>query len=137
MRGINSVTISGRVGKEPELRTTPSGSDILEFSVAVKDQRKSGDEWTDTVHWVRCVIFGRRCEFFQKHLKKGSFVVINGALMYSEWEKDGSKRNALKVRVGEIDLGPKTAPSAGGDRPGKTEIPATDNDGSDDDYIPF
>ena len=104
---INRVNISGNLGRDPELRTTASGTQILSFSVAVTDRQKdkSTGEWTDYTNWADCIVFGNRATALADMLRKGTKVAIDGKLRYSSWEaKDGTKRSKLEVVVDEVEF---------------------------------
>ena len=103
---INCVIISGHVTRDPELRTTQSGSAVLGFGVAVNDRRKnpSTGEWEDVPNFVDCVVFGNRAEPLSRFLAKGSKVCVKGRLRWSQWERDGQKRSKLEVVVDEVEL---------------------------------
>ena len=89
---INKVIISGNLTRDPEIRTTASGSQIMSFSVAVNDRRRdpSTGEWGDYPNYIDCTMFGGtgggRIDFFQRTLAKGSKVVVEGRLRWSQWE---------------------------------------------------
>lgn len=103
---INSVTLSGNLTRDPELRTTATGYPVLNFGIAVNDRRKNSTtgEWEDYANFVDCSMFGTRAEAVAPFLSKGSHVTLNGKLRYSTWEKDGQKRNKLEVVVDDIDF---------------------------------
>ena len=102
---INRVNISGNLGTEPELRATSGGMAVLSFQVAVNDRVKQQDgTWTDRPNWVSCTMFGTRAEKLAQYLHKGSKVVIEGKLRYSQWEKDGQKRSKLEVIAEELEF---------------------------------
>ena len=103
---INRVNISGNLTREPELRATQGGTQILTFGVAVNDCRKNPQtgQWEDVPNFVDCVLFGNRAESVSKFIGKGSKVAIEGKLRYSQWEKDGGRRSKLEVIVGEIEF---------------------------------
>jgi single-strand DNA-binding protein len=133
MRNINTVTISGRLGRDPELRSLPSGTELIEFSVAIADQVKKSDAWEDRTHWVRVTLFGRGAPFFAKHLEKGSFVVVSGKLNHEKWiARDGTQREQLRVLADDIDMGPRV-----GYRVAQPETTAFDEPATADDDIPF
>lgn len=105
--GINRVNISGNLTRDPELRATPNGQQVLAFGVAVNDRRRSQQtgEWEDVPNYVDCVVFGSRAEALSRFLSKGSKVAIEGKLRYSSWEtRDGQRRSKLEVSVDEIEL---------------------------------
>lgn len=104
---INRVVITGNLTRDPELRASASGSQVLSFGVAVNDRRKNQQtgEWKDVPNFVDCVVFGKRAEALSRFLSKGSKVAIEGRLSYSSWEaKDGSKRSKLEVIVDECEF---------------------------------
>lgn len=104
---INSVTISGNIGHDPELRHTASGSAVLGFSVAVNERVKDREtgEWSDKANWVDCVMFGNRAQSLAPYLCKGSKVAIEGKLRWSQWQaQDGSKRSKVEIVVDEIEF---------------------------------
>ena len=103
---INSVSISGNLTRDPELRATSGGTQILTFGVAVNDRRKNTQtgEWEDYPNFVDCVMFGRRAEAVSGFLRKGSKVALSGKLSYSSWEKDGQRRSKLEVVVSEVEF---------------------------------
>ena len=104
---INRVNISGNLTRDPELRVTGSGTQILSFGVAVNDRRRNPqtNEWEDVPNYVDCVVFGARSEPLSRFLSKGSKVALEGKLRYSSWEsKDGQRRSKLEVVVDEVEF---------------------------------
>ena len=103
---INRVNISGNLTRDPELRATQSGMQVLGFGVAVNDRRKnpSTGQWEDYPNFVDCTMFGNRAESMSRILRKGMKVAIEGKLRYSSWEKDGQRRSKIEVIVDEIEL---------------------------------
>lgn len=100
---INSVTISGNLGQDAELREVSSNSNhVLNFSVAVTDRRRNqqSGEWEDHVNWIRCAIFGPRAEKLAQYLTKGTKVAIKGSLRTSDYQdKEGNNRTSTTVIV--------------------------------------
>ena len=101
---INRVSLSGNIGREPEIRATQSGMSILTFSLAVNERVKKGEEWTDYTNWVDIVVFGKRADSLHKILAKGMKVAIDGKLRYSTWERDGQKRSKIEVIANDVDI---------------------------------
>lgn len=103
---INRVVISGNLTRDPEMRATTSGMQVLSFGVAVNDRRRSPQtgEWEDYPNFVDCTMFGTRAEAVSRYLSKGSKVAIEGKLRYSSWERDGQRRSKLEVIVDEIEF---------------------------------
>ena len=103
---INRVTISGNLTRDPELRATAGGTQVLSFGVAVNDRRRNpqNGEWEDYPNFVDCTMFGTRAEAVSRYLSKGSKVAIEGKLRYSSWERDGQRRSKLEVIVDKIEF---------------------------------
>lgn len=125
------ATITGRLGADPELRSTASGTPMLRLRLA------SSHGWGDreTTTWVGCTMFGRRAESVARLLSKGSYVTVRGAVYETEGQ-DG--RRYLNCDVDDIDLPPKSV-NAGAAPAREQERPAaygSQPTGSDDD-IPF
>lgn len=105
---INKVLITGNLTRDAELRSTPSGTAVLSFGVAVNDRRRNPQtqEWEDYANFVDCTMFGRRAEAISRYLTKGLKVAIEGRLHYSSWEdkNSGQRRSKLDVTVDEIEF---------------------------------
>ena len=103
---INRVNISGNLTRDPELRATAGGTQVLSFGVAVNDRRKNPQtgDWEDYPNFVDCTMFGTRAEAVSRYLSKGTKVAIEGKLRYSSWERDGQRRSKLEVIVDEIEF---------------------------------
>lgn len=103
---INRVSITGNLTRDPELRVTAGGTQVLSFGVAVNDRRRNPQtgEWEDYPNFVDCTMFGNRAEAVSRFLAKGNKVAIEGKLRYSSWEKDGQRRSKLEVIVDEIEF---------------------------------
>ena len=138
---INEAMISGNLTRDPELRETPSGLQVLSFGVAVNDRRRNPQtgEWEEYANFVDCVMFGSRAASVARCLSKGSKVAVGGKLRWSQWEaKDGSKRSKLEVAVDEIEL---LSPKAGAAQPDTETAEAFDAMGAApvlyDEDVPF
>ena len=104
---INQVSVTGNLTRNAELRSTPGGTQVLTFGVAVNDRRRNSQtgEWEDYPNYIDCVLFGSRADALSRYLFKGMKVAIEGKLRYSAWEsKDGGKRSKLEVVVDEVEL---------------------------------
>ena len=98
---INRVNITGNLTRDPELRATAGGTQVLSFGVAVNDRRRNAQtgEWEDYPNFVDCTMFGTRAEAVGRYISKGSKVAIEGKLRYS-----GQRRSKLEVIVDEIEF---------------------------------
>ena len=123
---LNKVILAGRLTADPELRTTPSGTHVVSFSIATnrnwttKDgERKEETEFHNIVAW------GRQADIVNQFLKKGSLILVEGRLQTRSWEgKDGQSRRTTEIIAERVQLGPRTSGS-GGDT-------ATSDSGGDD-----
>jgi single-strand DNA-binding protein len=90
MGSVNKVTLLGNIGREPEARTTQSGSTVVTLSIATADsyKDKSGN-WQEKTEWHKVKLWDKLAERASQYLKKGSKVYIEGKLKYGSYEKDG------------------------------------------------
>lgn len=128
---INKALVSGNLTREPELRSTASGLPVLGLGIAVNDRRKNQQtgEWEDKPNFIDCTMFGTRAEKISQYLHKGTKVVIEGKLSWSQWEKDGQKRSKIQIIIDEIEL------MAG--RQSDTSTPENDDEAYEDIKLPY
>ena len=100
MSGYQQVIVIGNVGKDPDIRSTPSGLMICNLSIATSEKRK--DE--EVTEWHRCVLFGKTAEIAEKYVRKGKQVAITGRLQTRKWEKDGIDRYSTEILVDKLTL---------------------------------
>ncbi len=143
------IMLIGNLGRDPEMRYTPTGRAVTQFSVAVSNSKPDGqggwvDEGTD---WYRVSLFGERAERIAEQLRKGNRVFVEGRFKTREFDgNDGQKRTSLDVtadnvisldRKGRDDdgafSGAPVGASSGGGAPSRA--PSDDTDGLDD--LPF
>jgi len=142
---VNKVILIGRLGKDPDMRYTPSGTAVANFSLATNSSFKDSDgNWQDKTEWHNIVTFGRTAEIAGEYLKKGKLVYIDGRLQTSSWEdQNGQKRYKTEVVAGELQLigsrgeGDSRADSPAGDT--EDEVPAAEDipPASEEDDLPF
>ncbi len=94
-RGLNKVMIIGHLGRDPEMRYTPSGRPVTTFTVATSRSwnTSSGDRREETV-WFNVVAWSRLAEICNEYLNKGVRVYVEGRLQTRQWEDDGGKRHS-------------------------------------------
>ena len=119
---LNKVQLIGRLGRDPELKSTKNGMSITNMSVATSRKSKSaGGSYQEETEWHRIVCFGKTAEFANKYLLKGRLVYVEGRLKTNSWQaKDGSKRQTTEVLadvVQSLDK-PSGQTGAGGGYPG-------------------
>lgn len=131
---LNKVSIIGNLGKDPEIRTTPAGKKVANFSVCTSDR------WTDkegkkqeSAQWHKLVAWGPLAEIIEKYVRKGSQAYFEGKLDYRKYTgKDGIERYSTEIVVSEMQmLGGKSAESAPQSSQESMPIPP------DDDLLPF
>ncbi len=99
MAGLNKMTIIGNLGRDPEVRYTPDGLAVTNFTVAVNERVKGEDR---TI-WFKVVAFGRTGEVCGEYLSKGRQVYVEGQLRPDEWEdRDGNKRFSLEITASKV-----------------------------------
>jgi single-strand DNA-binding protein len=98
-RSLNKVMLIGNLGRDPELRATPSGSQVTTFSMATNRKWKDKNgEWQDDTQWHNIVAWGPQAEAIATYLKKGSRVYVEGRLTHRTWEdQSGQKRYTTEV----------------------------------------
>tara|TARA_B100001109_G_scaffold40784_1_gene32211 strand:+ start:664 stop:1113 length:450 start_codon:yes stop_codon:yes gene_type:complete len=102
MAGVNKVILLGRLGADPELRSSPSGVTTCNLSIATSinwTDKNSGDKKEKT-EWHRVVFFGRPAEVIDQYMKKGQQLYVEGRLETSKYEKDGIERFSTNI-IGE------------------------------------
>lgn len=143
---FNKITVVGNLGKDPELRYTPQGNAVCNFSVATNEKRrdKSG-EMQDVTTWFRITLWGKQAENASKYLTKGSPIYIEGRLKVEEWaDRDGKNRYTLDIQATDMQfLGNNRSDEFSGsnnaDFADETHSGGTSNDFTQpsDDDIPF
>lgn len=105
-RGLNKVMIIGHLGKDPEMRYTPSGRAVTTFNVAVSRSWNSSDgERRSETEWFKVVSWGNLAEICNKYLTKGQQVYIEGRLQTRRWEdKEGNQRKSVEVVANEMTM---------------------------------
>jgi single-strand DNA-binding protein len=101
---FNKIIIVGNLGRDPELRYTPQGVAVCNFSVATNEKKrdKSG-ELQDVTTWFRVTLWRNQAENASKYLTKGSPVYVEGRLGLEEWtDRDGNNRYTLEVQGTEM-----------------------------------
>lgn len=105
-RGLNKIQIIGHLGKDPEMRYTPSGKPVTTFTMAVSRAWNSadGERHTET-EWFNVVAWGNLAEICKAHLTKGQQVYVEGRLQTRGWEdEDGKKHFRTELVANEMIL---------------------------------
>ena len=106
MASFNKIMIVGYLGRDPELRYTPQGTPVCDFSIATSERRKDkAGELQEVTTWFRVSLFGRQAELASQYLTKGRQVYVEGQLSQREWtDKDGAARTTLEVRGTDVQF---------------------------------
>jgi len=138
MASFNKIVIVGYLGRDPEMRYTPQGTAVCNFSIATTERRKdrAGDA-QDVTTWFRVNAWGKLAEIANQYLNKGKQVYVEGRLRQDEYtDRDGNRRQTLEVTATDIQfLGPRGESQSGGgfDAPSDERSAPSSND----DDIPF
>lgn len=101
------IRIGGGVGRDPEIKTLPSGSKVATFSIATSEGGyvdKNGIKVEEETIWHNLTFWGNKnVDFLEKYVKKGDVVYVDGQINIRCYEKDGSKRYAFEIRGNRID----------------------------------
>jgi single-strand DNA-binding protein len=107
MRGFSKAIITGNLTRDPELRTTPSGSSVCSFSVAVnRTFRDANGEQKDSVSFLDCSAWGKLGETISQYAKKGTSVLVSGRLEQHSWDdkNTGQKRSRVEIVVEDFNF---------------------------------
>jgi single-strand DNA-binding protein len=102
---INEVTLYGRLGRDPELKSIPSGTSVVTFTMATtrtwKDESGQKKEQTE---WHNLVCFGKRAEVIAKYVKKGDALYVTGRLQTRSWEDKETQKKMYRTEIFVIDF---------------------------------
>ena len=134
MSSFNKVILMGRLTRDVELRTTSGGNSVIDLGVAINERRLGANgEWVDAIQFVDITFWNRKAEVIAQYFKKGSPILIEGALQLDRWEKDGKKLSKLKVRGTEFSFVGNKAETENGNGQAEPELATA----MVDDDIPF
>jgi single-strand DNA-binding protein len=140
-RSFNQVILMGNLTRDPELRTTPNGTSVCSFSLALNRSYKGPDgEWKEQTDYVDVVAWAALGERVAQYLSKGRPALVNGRIQSRSWEQDGQKRNKVEVVAQDVTFlgGPGGAPGGdggggGGSSSSSSPAPAKKSDPKKDD----
>jgi single-strand DNA-binding protein len=119
-KSVNKVTLIGRLGRDPEMKYTASGTPFCRFSIATDDSwtDKGSGEKQERTEWHNIVVWDRLAEICNQYLTKGRQVYIEGSLQTREWDdQEGNKRKTTEIRARDMVLlgsNPEGAGASGG-----------------------
>lgn len=106
-RGVNKVILVGNLGRDPEVRYLPSGSAVVNVTIATSEswKDKTSGERQERTEWHNVVFFGRLAEVAGEYLKKGSQVYVEGSLRTRKWQdKEGRDRYTTETVVSDMQM---------------------------------
>ena len=111
---MNKAILMGRLTRDPEMRTTPQGTSVCSFSIAVN--RRFSREGQQQADFINCVAWRQQAEFICKYFTKGSMIAVVGSIQTRTWDgQDGKKQYATEVVVDEAHFtGSKTETGTSG-----------------------
>ena len=102
---INRVVLTGNLTRDPEMSATPGGLAICKLGIAVNGRRKTREgNWEEKANYFRVTVFGKQAENCGQYLKKGRPVAIDGRLEWSQWERDGQKRESVDIIADNVQF---------------------------------
>lgn len=103
---LNTITIMGRLTRSPELKTTPSGASVTNFTLAVDRDFKNKETGERETDFIDCTAWRGTADFVTRYFTKGSMAVVSGRLQFREYtDKDGNKRRAAEVVAENVYFG--------------------------------
>ncbi len=106
-KSVNKVILVGNVGKDPEVKYTPSGTPVAKFSLATNEKYKDrSDEWQERTEWHNIVAWQRLAEIVGEYVKKGAKLYIEGKLQTSSWDdrENGTKKYRTEIVARDLVL---------------------------------
>ena len=104
-KSVNKVILIGNLGKDPEVKYTPSGTPVAKLTLATNERFKDkGGEWQDRTEWHNVVVWQRLAEIAGEYLKKGSKVYIEGRLQTRSWDDKQTNQKKYMTEVVAQDL---------------------------------
>jgi len=145
MASVNKAILIGNLGKDPELRYTPSGQAVASFPLATSERFKDKEgNWQERTDWHNVVVWGRQGETVKEYLKKGRSAYVEGRIQTRSYEdRDGNKKYVTEIvasRIqflggrGEGDRATQSAPEADMQAPATISEPLVSEE---DDDLPF
>ena len=138
---LNHITVMGRLTHDPEMRKTPSGVSVVNFTVAVDRDIKNKETGERETDFLDVVAWRYTADYVSKYCTKGSQVVVDGRLQIRGWtDKDGNKRKNAEIQAENIYIAEKKNEDTGHNDTASTTAEQVDtpaNDSEDEGELPF
>jgi single-strand DNA-binding protein len=101
---VNKVILVGRLGKDPDVRYTPSGDAVADLSLATSEKFKGKEgDYTEKTEWHKCIVWRNTAEFAKQYLKKGQLLYVEGKLQTRKWQdKNGTNHYSTEIQVANL-----------------------------------
>ena len=127
-RSLNQVTLMGNLTRDPELRTTPSGQNVVSFSLALnRSYKNQNDEWQEVTDYVDIVAWGSLAERVAQYLSRGRRCLVQGRLQSRNWEQEGQKRSKVEVLANDVTFLDSRGTTSDGDDMASVSQPDSDS----------
>ncbi|MGA3373184.1 MAG: single-stranded DNA-binding protein [Terracidiphilus sp.] len=104
-KSVNKVFLLGNVGKDPEIRSTPSGTMVASFGLATSERQKDASgNWSDRTEWHNVIAYAKLAEIVRDYVKKGSKLFIEGRLNTRNWDDKETKKKVYRTEIIVSDL---------------------------------
>ncbi len=117
---LNRIFLTGRLAADPDVRYTPSGTQVAQFNIAVNRAYKIKDnpEWQEETFFVRIIAWSRLAEKVEKNFRKGDLVLVEGRLSIRSYEVDGTKKWVTEIIANDVKFLPRNrAKNISGEEP--------------------
>jgi single-strand DNA-binding protein len=101
-RSVNQVVLLGNLTRDPEIRQTPNGQDVANFSLALNRSYKKDDQWVEATDYVDVVAWGNLAGTVGQYLTSGRRCLVEGRLQSRSWETDGVKKSKVEVVANDV-----------------------------------
>lgn len=134
---LNRITLIGRLTRDPDLRTTNTGKNVAEFSIAVNKRFKPRDSNEPDADFFRCKAWSQTADYVSNYLTKGRLVVVDGRMESRKYvDKEGQNREIWEVTAENVSALDRPKDDGGGGV-GGSHRPAGGSAPSEDEYDPF
>ncbi len=141
--GVNKVILVGNVGRDPEFRALPSGTNLAKFSLATTEQRFKDQNGEPHTEWHFIVAWGKTAEFVQRFVTKGRQLYVEGRIRTRSYEKDGQRKYSTEIHADQIEfVGTRPGGADGGQPGGMSDLGPGEGGGppgtfGEEDDVPF
>ena len=105
---INIVTLSGRLGADPESKGSDANP-IASFRICVNGRKKEGEQWVDVPNWITCTAFKWQAQNLIQKASKGDELVVTGRIRQENWEVAGEKKSRISIVADNVKVVPRVA----------------------------